>query len=315
MFEARRGETGEFSGGGTGGLKSMQPQPRISVAACQYTATSDEHESLAMALPLLEEAVAQGADLICLPECANLMIAGRKQLIAQSYDESESPMLATLRHKAREWQKWILIGSLLLKHHTKANMLVNRCLLLTHTGDIHARYDKIHMFDVDVGDGQVYRESAHFVPGQKAVVAEVALAGGTSFLLGLTICYDLRFPHLYRRLSQAGAEIIAVPSAFTRITGQAHWHSLLRARAIENGVFIVAPAQCGVHAGKRETYGHALMVDPWGKIIAEADETRAVITTHFDMQLVKKARAAIPVLTNTAAEAVAVEVVSTPRQI
>lgn len=295
---------------------ASQPKPSISVAACQYTAASNEGESLAMVLPLLEEAVAKGADLICLPECANLMIAGQKQLIAQSYDESESPMLATLRQKAQEAQKWILIGSLLLKHETK-DMLVNRCLLLTPGGEIHARYDKIHMFDVDVGDGQVYRESAHFVPGQKAVVAEVALAGGDTYLLGLTICYDLRFPHLYRRLAQSGAEIIAVPSAFTRITGQAHWHSLMRARAIENGVFIIAPAQCGVHAGKRETYGHALMVDPWGKIIAEAGETPTVITADLTMQSVKKARAAIPALANRAGEGIEVEVagVSMPRQI
>ena len=272
---------------------------QLRIALCQYTAAADEADTMALLSPLLEEAAASGADLIALPECANRMVAGRKQLAKNSTVEGHSPMLADLMEKARAWQKWMLIGSLLVKHETKADMFVNRCLVINPDGEVAARYDKIHMFDVEVGDGQTYNESAYFVPGQEAVVAEVA-----GIRVGLTICYDLRFPHLYRTLAQAGAEVIAVPAAFTRVTGVAHWHSLLRARAIENGVFIIAPAQCGEHAGKRQTYGHALAVDPWGKVLADGGEMPCVVTARLDLSLVAKARASIPSLANDSARGI-----------
>ena len=171
--------------------------------------------------------------------------------------------------------------------------LLNEAFLVTPDGNIVAHYDKIHMFDVEVDDGQTYRESAAYQPGTRAVVA--ATPWGR---LGMTVCYDVRFPYLYRSLAQAGAEFISVPAAFTRVTGQAHWHVLLRARAIENGCFVLAPAQCGEHAEKRRTYGHSLIIDPWGEVLADGGADVGFVVADIDLSKVAQARHSIPSLTH-----------------
>ena len=184
---------------------------------------------------------------------------------------------------------WLLIGSLAVR--LDADTVVNRSILLAPDGAIAARYDKIHMFDVDLPGGESYRESKMFQPGDRAALVETPWGG-----VGMTICYDLRFAALYRALAQAGAGILTVPSAFTRVTGEAHWHVLLRARAIETGTFVVAPAQCGSHPGGRETYGHTLIVDPWGTVVAEGGDAPGIVHAEIDLGAVAKARARIPAL-------------------
>ncbi len=186
---------------------------------------------------------------------------------------------------------WLLIGSLSIKlEPTKA---ANRSFLFDPQGRIAARYDKIHMFDVEIPDGQSYRESATFRPGEEAVTADLPWGK-----LGLSICYDMRFPYLYRSLAHAGASFLAVPAAFTEFTGRAHWHVLLRARAIETGCFVFAPAQCGTHVADRRTYGHSLVVAPWGEVLADAGEEPGVITAHIDPARVTEARRMVPALSH-----------------
>jgi deaminated glutathione amidase len=199
-------------------------------------------------------------------------------------------MLGAFRALARETGAHLLLGSIMLRE-TGAERLANRSFLIGPQGDILARYDKIHMFDVDLAGGESYRESAVFRPGEAAVLA--ALPWG---MLGMTVCYDLRFPHLYRALAQGGADFLSVPSAFTVPTGKAHWHILLRARAIENGCFVFAPAECGEHAEGRRTYGHSLMVAPWGEILAEAGDEVGFITAEIDTDRIAKARNMVPSL-------------------
>jgi predicted amidohydrolase len=184
----------------------------------------------------------------------------------------------------------ILVGSLPIR--TEEGGIANRSYLISGTGAIDAVYDKIHMFDVQLGTGEVYRESDTFTAGRRLVLGRVAQAR-----LGLTVCYDVRFPHLYRDLAKAGAEVLVVPSAFTRVTGEAHWHTLLRARAIETGSFVIAPAQGGRHEDGRETYGHSLIIDPWGRILAEkTDDAPGLILADLDLALVADARRRIPAL-------------------
>ncbi|MEC8727231.1 MAG: carbon-nitrogen hydrolase family protein [Pseudomonadota bacterium] len=261
------------------------------IANCQYTALADERATCDIVLTMMAEAAEKGADMICLPECASRLDPVKTSLIANSQTEDNSDSLAILRDAARQHKTWVLIGSLLLKSEQTDDMLVNRSYLITPDGDIRARYDKIHMFDVSVNDGQNYQESRTFIAGDRSLLVQM-----DGWRLGMTICYDLRFPYLYRQLAQHGADVITIPAAFTKVTGTAHWHSLMRARAIENGVFIVSPAQTGTHAEGRQTYGHALVVDPWGNILSDAGTEQALTLTTINLDAVAKARAAIPSL-------------------
>ncbi|MGA8954561.1 MAG: carbon-nitrogen hydrolase family protein, partial [Pseudolabrys sp.] len=211
---------------------------------------------------LIGEARSAGAHYVLTPEMTNILAAKREQLFAVVMEEEADASLATLRELARKLGIYVHIGSLAIKvSHDRA---ANRSFLVDPKGNIVARYDKIHMFDVDLADGESYRESRNYRPGELAVLADLPWGR-----LGLTVCYDLRFPALYRALAEAGATMLTIPSAFTKQTGEAHWHVLIRARAIENGSFVFAAAQGGKHENGRDTYGHSLIVDPWGRIIAE----------------------------------------------
>lgn len=193
-----------------------------------------------------------------------------------------------LRDLAKEMSAWFLVGSIAVKPEG-ANRNFNRSYLLAPDGEIAARYDKIHLFDVDLPSGETYRESNSIAAGDRGVLASLPFA-----TLGMSVCYDLRFPGLYRGLAQAGADLISIPAAFTRTTGEAHWHVLLRARAIETGAFVIAPAMWGNHPGNRQTYGHSLVVDPWGRVLADAGEGVRAVTVEIDLAEVAKARAQIP---------------------
>ena len=262
------------------------------VANCQITAAAREEDSLKTILPMIAEASGE-ADLVCLPECATMMGADKSLIISDCPTEKNSLGLATLRDEAAARGVWILIGSLTIRPDDEDGLLVNRSYLIAPDGSICARYDKINMFDVEVGDGQIYCESAFYRSGHKAVLAETPFGQ-----IGMTICYDVRFPALFRHLAQNGAEIITVPAAFTQVTGLAHWHVLMRARAIETGCFIVSPAQWGVHAGGRETYGHSLIVSPWGEILADGGEGEGITYAEINTEKVTKARASIPSLSH-----------------
>jgi len=257
-------------------------------AAClQMTSGGNVSANIDQALELARSAVDAGAGFILLPEVCNLMEPDRARLLSQITDEADDMMLGQFRRFARANHVWVLLGSIVVKSGTKA---ANRSILIDGSGTIQARYDKMHLFDVDLGS-EGYRESATYVAGSERV------AQGTPWgKAGLSICYDLRFPGLYRKLAKNGASFLTVPSAFTRPTGAAHWHVLLRARAIENGCFVFAPAQTGVHDGGRETYGHSLIVDPWGQVLADGGEDTGVITADIDMGLVDQARRKIPSL-------------------
>jgi deaminated glutathione amidase len=245
-------------------------------------------ENLAAALELIRDAKAQGADFVQTPEMTNIMELGRN-LFAAIVPEEEDATLAAFRNAARELKLFINVGSLALK--VSAEKAANRSFLIDPEGEIVARYDKIHMFDVDLPGGESYRESRNYRPGELAVVADLPWGR-----LGMTICYDLRFPALYRALAEAGASFLSIPSAFTRRTGEAHWHALMRARAIENGCFVFAAAQGGVHENGRETYGHSLVVDPWGRVLAEGATEPGVVLADVDPAEVAAARARIPSL-------------------
>jgi predicted amidohydrolase len=219
----------------------------------------------------------------------NILAAKREQLFSAIVDEEADTSLATLRELARKLGIYVHIGSLAIKlSHDRA---ANRSFLVDSKGDIVARYDKIHMFDVDLADGESYRESRNYRPGELGVLTDLPWGR-----LGLTVCYDLRFPALYRALAEAGATMLAIPSAFTKQTGEAHWHVLIRARAIENGCFVFAAAQGGKHENGRDTYGHSLIVDPWGRIIAEGGTEPGVVMAEIDPAEIAKARVRIPSL-------------------
>ncbi len=259
-------------------------------AACvQLSSGPEPAANLAAAAALIREAKAAGADLVMTPETSNLLGLGRRDMMAAARPEAEDPSLAAFRELAAETGAWLLLGSLVLR--ASGDKLANRSLLIDPAGHIVARYDKIHMFDVEIPDGQSYRESKAYAPGAQAVTADLPWGR-----LGMTVCYDLRFPQLYRALAQAGADFLSIPSAFTRFTGQAHWHVLLRARAIETGCFVFAPAQCGSHEGGRETYGHSLIVAPWGEVLGDGDTAPGVALAEIDPAEVAKARAMIPAL-------------------
>jgi predicted amidohydrolase len=271
-------------------------------ALLQLRSGDDPAANLPVTERLLRDAAAGGAGLALTPECTNIVSASRALQGRVLVSESEDPTLARLTAVAGELGIWLVIGSLCLKSGDPDGRFVNRSFLVGPDGTVRARYDKIHMFDVDVGGSESYRESAAYRPGERAVVAE---AGGLR--LGLTVCYDLRFPHLYRDLAKAGAEAITVPSAFTVPTGRAHWHVLLRARAIETGAYVLAPAQSGTHVARegrvRETYGHSLAVAPWGEVIADGGEEVGVSFADLDPAAVAEARKRIPALTHDRAYA------------
>jgi len=260
-------------------------------AACiQLNSGRDIEPNIRAAAELVRRARDAGAELIMTPEVSDMIEPKRALRLEKARDEAAHPMLAAFRELARETGAYLLLGSIIVRFGGEER-LANRSVLIAPDGAIRARYDKIHMFDVDLASGESYRESAAFRPGEATAVT--ALPWGQ---LGLTVCYDLRFPYLYRALAQAGADFLTVPSAFTVPTGRAHWHVLLRARAIENGCFVLAPAQCGEHAEGRRTYGHSLIVAPWGEVLAEAGEEPGFILAEIDPGKVAEARQAVPSL-------------------
>jgi predicted amidohydrolase len=245
--------------------------------------------NLDAAAKLIGEAKAAGAAYVQTPEMTNILEARRDALMAAIVPEEQDPTLAAFRDLARQQGLWVHAGSLALK--VSPDRAANRGFLIDPDGAIVARYDKVHMFDVDLPDGESYRESRSYVPGDHAVVADLPWGR-----LGMTICYDLRFPALYRALAEAGGLFLAIPSCFTKQTGEAHWHILNRARAIENGCFVFAAAQGGRHEVGRETYGHSIIIDPWGRILAERGEEPGVVMAEIDPAAVGVARARIPSL-------------------
>ncbi len=256
------------------------------IAACiQLNAQDDINAGMEMAQQYVREAVSKGANFITLPENAFYM-----QEPGKGAPPSPDAAIALCSALARELKIWLLIGSVQMP--AAENKSCNRSLLIDDQGNIVAHYDKIHLFDVTLKNGEHYHESARIAGGDKAVIAQMPWGK-----LGMTVCYDVRFPHLYRTLAQAGADFLSVPAAFTVTTGTAHWHVLLRTRAIENGCYVFAPAQCGSHPGNRHTYGHSLIVAPWGEIIAEASADKTgIITATIDTDKIAEARAMIPSL-------------------
>lgn len=258
------------------------------LACVQLNVQDDAAANIAVASALIRRARDAGAQFIATPENTGGMVAPGSPVAGVAFAEAEHPALAAYRVLARETGAWLLLGSLWVTVEGGARV-ANRQFLLGPDGAVQARYDKIHMFDVDLPNGEQYRESARFAPGATALVSDTPF--GT---LGHSICYDVRFPHLYRGLAQAGAQFIAVPAAFTRPTGQAHWHILLRARAIETGAFVFAPAQTGIHPGNRGTFGHSLIIAPWGEVLADGGEETGFIIADVDTSKVAQARANVP---------------------
>jgi hypothetical protein len=245
--------------------------------------------SFDQAADLIRQAKNSGADYVLTPEMSNLMQENRKSLFALLQDEENDRSLAGYRELARSLKIFVHIGSLAVR--ASPERAANRSFLIDPAGDIVARYDKIHMFDVDLGNGETYRESANYQPGEIATLADLPWGR-----LGLTICYDLRFPALYRALAETGASFITIPSAFTKKTGEAHWHTLMRARAIETGCYIFAAAQGGKHENGRDTYGHSLIVDPWGTILTEGGIEPGVFLAEIDPAKVESVRKSVPSL-------------------
>ena len=267
----------------------------LDIALIQTRTPATAAGGLAHVSPLIREAAAGGAKLILTPEGTNLLEQRRARREAVLADEENDVAVLGLRALASELGVWLLIGSALVRSDQPGDgRAANRSLLIDPTGALVARYDKLHVFDVDLPNGETYRESATVRPGDRAAMAQTPWGG-----LGLTVCYDIRFPHLYRQLAKAGAAMIAVPAAFTVPTGEAHWETLLRARAIETGAFILAPAQGGTHEDGRRTWGRSTVVGPWGEIVAKADhDDPCVVPATLDLTAVARARAAVPALTH-----------------
>jgi len=262
---------------------------KLRVAAVQLRSGIEPAANRAQAMPLLREAATEGARLICTPENTLRLNRDRDAMIAASTDEEHESELAAWARAAQELGVWILLGSGAIA--TGNGKVFNRSFLFSDEGKIAARYDKINMFDVTLGGGETYRESATVEGGHKAVLTQ----GPMGAKIGLTICYDLRFPELYGALSRAGADIITVPAAFTVPTGQAHWETLLRARAIEAMSFVIAPAQGGRHEDGRSTWGHSMIIDPWGKVLAKLDHDEpGYIVADLDLDMVAATREKIP---------------------
>jgi predicted amidohydrolase len=267
------------------------------IGLVQLTVSDEPAANLPVTVGYIREAAATGADFVLTPELTNGLSSSRAHQRSVFRHEEDDETLAGLRNEAKSAGIWLLVGSLGLLTHDADGRFANRSFLIAPDGRIVARYDKIHMFDVNVSATEVYRESEGYRPGTKAVVAETPFAK-----LGMTVCYDVRFPALYRRLAQGGAQIITVPAAFNHITGAAHWETLLRARAIETGCFVLAPAQTGFHPetnGKgRKTHGHSLAIAPWGEILADAGTEPGVTLVDLDLGEVEKARGRVPSLSH-----------------
>jgi predicted amidohydrolase len=259
-------------------------------AACiQVNASNDMDTNIETACNMIREAADQGAKLICTPENVSMMEFGGENVIAKSFAQNEHPALKAFSSLSTELNVWVLIGSLAIK--LENGKVANRSFLISDQGEIKGQYDKIHLFDVDLPGGESYRESNTFDGGEEACLAETPWGG-----LGMAICYDVRFPHLFRDYGKAGANILTVPAAFTKQTGLAHWKVLLRARAIETGCFVIAPGQCGTHKGDRETYGHSLIINPWGEVLAEGGDEPCVLYAEIETDEVSGARGKIPAL-------------------
>ena len=265
------------------------PDKRFRAGLVQLRSGRSVEANLERAEALVRRAAQGGALYVQTPENTAIMELKPALVLEAAQSEEESAPLARLRTLAAELCIFLHIGSLAIK--LDQTRTANRSYLIDPSGEIAARYDKLHMFDVDLAGGESYRESSHSRPGAKAMLADLPFGR-----LGLSICYDLRFPQLYRALATAGAEFIAVPAAFTRQTGEAHWHVLIRARAIETGAFVLAAAQGGLHENGRATFGHSLIVSPWGEILAEAGEEPGVIFADIDLAASSEARARIPAL-------------------
>ena len=263
---------------------------RFRAACVQNTATRDIQSNIEFVCESIDEAVAGGAEFIALPETVGLIEPVNQQIPAATCAEADDMGLAAFRESAARHGVVILVGSQLILEDGK---IFNRCFLLDRNGEIRARYNKLHMFDIELKNGEFYRESDAIAPGDRAVIVETEFGR-----LGLSICYDLRFGALYRALAQAGAELITIPAAFTQTTGEAHWHTLVRARAIETGAFVIAPNQCGHHCDRRYSFGHSLIVDPWGEILADGGAEPGVICADIDTEQVAKVRGRIPSLKN-----------------
>ncbi len=266
------------------------PGRRLRLACAQLTSTPDLDANLAAIAEQVRAARTGGADLVAFPENAPLLAPGRGMRAAAA-PEASHPAVRAVSAAAREADIWVLLGSLAVDPREPDGRLANRSLLIDAAGTVVRRYDKIHMFDADPGAGERYRESEQYRAGTQAVCAPTPWG-----LLGMTVCYDLRFPGLYRALARAGAWFLSIPSAFTRPTGRAHWDTLVRARAIETGCWVFAPAQCGLHYGRRRTWGHAMIVDPWGRVVAAAGEEPELIFAELVPGAVVEARRMIPCL-------------------
>jgi predicted amidohydrolase len=265
------------------------PSSTFTVGLVQMRSGLDPAANLDAATRLIAEAKAGGADYVLTPEMTNIMEIRRERLLASIVAEEADHSLAAFRELARKLAIYLHVGSLAIR--LAGERAANRSFLIDRAGEIVARYDKIHMFDVDLANGESYRESRNFRPGELAVAADLPWGR-----LGLTICYDLRFPSLYRALAEGGSSMLAIPSAFTRQTGEAHWHVLVRSRAIENGSFVFAAAQGGAHENGRETYGHSLIVDPWGRILGEGGVEPGIVLAQVDPAAVATARGRVPSL-------------------
>ncbi len=271
----------------------MSPQPKTTFRAAlvQMCAGRSVDRNVADAVALIADAATQKADYVQTPECTTLMELDPERLMAETHPEAGNKALEAFCDAARDRRIWLHIGSMAVKVGDRR--LANRSYLISPDGEIATRYDKIHMFDVDLGNGEVYSESVNYQAGTNAILADLPWGP-----LGLTICYDLRFPALHRALAKAGARFIAGPSAFTRVTGEAHWHTLLRARAIEAETFVFAAAQGGRHENGRETFGHSLIVSQWGEILAEGGTEPGIVIADIDTERVDEVRSKIPSLTH-----------------
>jgi deaminated glutathione amidase len=269
----------------------------MKTALLQMTSSDDPQANLFVTRAMVREAAGMGAGFVLTPEVTNCLSQDRAHQNKVLFHQEDDPTLAALCADAAELGVWLSIGSLALKTHDADGRFANRSFLIGPDGRIAAQYDKIHMFDVDVSKTETFRESAGYRPGGRAVVAQTPFA-----TVGMTVCYDIRFPHLHRALAKAGAQVLLVPAAFSPVTGAAHWEVLLRARAIETGCYVLAAAQTGTHqshSGKeRRTYGHSMVVAPWGEVLADAGPQPGITYVDLDMAEVAQARARVPSLTH-----------------
>lgn len=262
------------------------------IAACvQMRGSKDPSTNCVDAVRMIREAASRGATFVQTPEISNLVNRDRETMMQSLFTEDKDPMLQAFQALARELKITIHAGSLSIKNGDK---VANRAFVIAQTGNIAARYDKIHLFDVDLANGETWRESNTFTGGSEAIVVDIPNAK-----LGVSICYDVRFPYLFRALADHGATVLSAPACFTKQTGEAHWSVLQRARAIENGAFMISAAQAGLHEDGRETYGHSMIVDPWGRVLAEGDDKPGLIFAEINTDAVTEARSRIPALRHT----------------